>query len=621
MSFKLDGFESGILFRVQPNEALPRDRDLHNLYTDYDFVAGQGIPGLSLTEIVTTDPHGGTYCLHNRFDQALQPQDYGSNWQFQFHTYCLTCPGFADGWKYLRQISRGDPPASYVTNTYNRLRFWLKVPTGADTPGDAGRHNIEFGTHLKELAEVYSGESNNWHFYHFFNVIDTEGEWEQFLVDPVPQHQRSHEGGEDYPSQLHPSTVSPLLNYFDLMTRFYVDFWEKTKTFHPWPLPTHFYLDDFELFEEPFNENLLQVSSLHGVYLPGSNTIRVGWMRRKAEDTLAYDITYAFSSIYVSGWAGATAAPGSPIVAAGNGSYNGMLYATTAIDVSAHGSIFIGIKPQNSALFRQIEIPLAAPPSPLLIVKPADVSVLSSAGLPRVYTFADPAVSGGTAPYTFVNTPASGSVFPLGPTVITSVVTDALGRTDSTQWTVTITSPAAPSVTCPAPIAAESLDGTAVPIMFAPIVTGGATPVVVVSTPASGSSFPIGVTTVVSVATDSLGRTASCSFTVTVINHLNPPPTGGPSAPSNPSPTNNLQMVANPVTLRWEASTGTAPITYEVCFGLSRPNVAPPVVASGLTVPQWAAPTLQKKRVYAWQINARNAGGTTPGPRWNFKTK
>src|SRR6185369_15723370 len=44
----------------------------------------------------------------------------------------------------------------------------------------------------------------------------------------------------------------------------------------------------------------------------------------------------------------------------------------------------------------------------------------------------------------------------------------------------------------------------------------------VVSEPASGSTFPKGTTTVVSTATDPLGNSSTCSFTVTVSDSIPP---------------------------------------------------------------------------------------------------
>jgi lysophospholipase L1-like esterase len=50
----------------------------------------------------------------------------------------------------------------------------------------------------------------------------------------------------------------------------------------------------------------------------------------------------------------------------------------------------------------------------------------------------------------------------------------------------------------------------------APVVSGGTQPVSVACTPASGSSFPLGSTTVTCTATDAASRQATCSFTVSV---------------------------------------------------------------------------------------------------------
>ena len=43
-----------------------------------------------------------------------------------------------------------------------------------------------------------------------------------------------------------------------------------------------------------------------------------------------------------------------------------------------------------------------------------------------------------------------------------------------------------------------------------------------VSSPPSGSTFPVGTTTVTNTATDASGNTTSCSFTVTVTDTQNP---------------------------------------------------------------------------------------------------
>jgi lysophospholipase L1-like esterase len=77
--------------------------------------------------------------------------------------------------------------------------------------------------------------------------------------------------------------------------------------------------------------------------------------------------------------------------------------------------------------------------------------------------------------------------------------------------------PDPPTLTCPAPVTASTISASGTTVTFAaPTVTAGKEPVTVACTPASGSTFALGATTVACTATDSLNRTATCSFTVTV---------------------------------------------------------------------------------------------------------
>jgi lysophospholipase L1-like esterase len=76
--------------------------------------------------------------------------------------------------------------------------------------------------------------------------------------------------------------------------------------------------------------------------------------------------------------------------------------------------------------------------------------------------------------------------------------------------------PDAPTLTCPATVQAVTV-GSPVPIFFTvPAAVGGQTPVPVTCSVAPGTAFPLGSTAVSCTATDSLNRTASCNFTVTV---------------------------------------------------------------------------------------------------------
>ena len=91
-------------------------------------------------------------------------------------------------------------------------------------------------------------------------------------------------------------------------------------------------------------------------------------------------------------------------------------------------------------------------------------------------------------------------------------------------FTVTVNDTQPPSITCPANVTAvtdQNCDGAAscqVATFPTPTASDNCPGVVVVCNPPSGSCFPVGVTTVTCTATDAVGNTATCSFTVTTFD-------------------------------------------------------------------------------------------------------
>jgi lysophospholipase L1-like esterase len=74
-----------------------------------------------------------------------------------------------------------------------------------------------------------------------------------------------------------------------------------------------------------------------------------------------------------------------------------------------------------------------------------------------------------------------------------------------------------PKITCPAPISLSSPLGAPISVVYGNATTvGGESPVTTACTPAIGSIFPVGPSTVTCTATDQRQRTDSCTFTVTV---------------------------------------------------------------------------------------------------------
>jgi hypothetical protein len=107
----------------------------------------------------------------------------------------------------------------------------------------------------------------------------------------------------------------------------------------------------------------------------------------------------------------------------------------------------------------------------------------------------------------------SGSLFAVGETTV--VCTSSAGPACSFKVTVNDDTP--PAVTCPPDIVVNAPAGDCSASVNFTVAAGDNCSVpTVVSSPASGSDFPVGTTTVVTTATDAAGNSQSCSFTVTV---------------------------------------------------------------------------------------------------------
>jgi len=124
---------------------------------------------------------------------------------------------------------------------------------------------------------------------------------------------------------------------------------------------------------------------------------------------------------------------------------------------------------------------------------------------------------------TIVYSPASGSVFAKGTTTVTATATDAAGNSASTIFTVTVVDSEKPVIASLTDIAVNTALGTCgAPVSFATTATDNCPGVTVSYSPASGSVFAKGTTTVTATATDASGNSASTNFTVTVSDKENP---------------------------------------------------------------------------------------------------
>jgi large repetitive protein len=120
-------------------------------------------------------------------------------------------------------------------------------------------------------------------------------------------------------------------------------------------------------------------------------------------------------------------------------------------------------------------------------------------------------------------TPTSGSTIALGAATVTCSATDKAGNTANRTFVVTVVDTTPPALSLPATITAEASGSAGAGVTYtatAADAVDGSRPVT--CSPASGSNFAIGTTTVTCAASDTRGNTATSSFTVTVQDTTKP---------------------------------------------------------------------------------------------------
>jgi 6-phosphogluconolactonase (cycloisomerase 2 family) len=118
--------------------------------------------------------------------------------------------------------------------------------------------------------------------------------------------------------------------------------------------------------------------------------------------------------------------------------------------------------------------------------------------------------------------PPSGSFFPIGQTMVNCSVKDASDNSSQCSFKVTVKDTQAPTIQCPG----DKIAATATPCSTGVVVNYPAPTVGdncpnnlnVICSPASGTVFPVGATTVTCTVTDGGGNQAQCSFKVNIFN-------------------------------------------------------------------------------------------------------
>jgi hypothetical protein len=160
--------------------------------------------------------------------------------------------------------------------------------------------------------------------------------------------------------------------------------------------------------------------------------------------------------------------------------------------------------------------------------------------------------------------PPPGSTFPLGVTTVTCTATDSSNNQATGTFTVTVSDTTAPVVTGPGNQLAEATGPGGAAVSFSVSATDNVDPNPAVScAPASGSTFPLGASTVNCTGRDAANNTSSTSFTVTVVDTTPP----------------SFAHVPSPATFEANGASGSA-AAYVVPTAVDLVSGAVPVVCS-----------------------------------------
>lgn len=210
---------------------------------------------------------------------------------------------------------------------------------------------------------------------------------------------------------------------------------------------------------------------------------------------------------------GTCSAAGGPVCSPASGS----AFPKGVTTVTCHISDLKGNQSSCSFEVRVIDAQRPSMTGPGHIVKSTEPYQCSA-----VVTYALPTVTDNCpGPFFPTCAPPSGFRFPVGNTFVTCHVVDRAANEQTSVFEVTVIDAQAPTFVAPrnvsATAAASCPYSTSTVVTYAnPAANDNCSVQSVTCNPPSGSTFPVGTTTVNCIATDSSGNIATCSFTVSV---------------------------------------------------------------------------------------------------------
>ncbi|HEY0160893.1 MAG TPA: HYR domain-containing protein [Thermoanaerobaculia bacterium] len=215
-------------------------------------------------------------------------------------------------------------------------------------------------------------------------------------------------------------------------------------------------------------------------------------------------------------------------------------------------------------------------------------------------------------------TPPSGSLFPIGLSDVSCTATNAIGSTSGT-FPVSVIDGGGPVLTLPEDIVAEATSRNGAIVTFTATATDNVDgDVPVTCTPASGSTFPLGVTAVTCTAADLQGHEASGTFNVTVRDTTAPQVVSIEVTPDTLWPADHKMVLATVKVIAVDAVDRT-PISNIIHVSSNQPvngtgdgDTAPDWIVTGpLTVELRSERAGSADRIYTITVDTRDDDGNS----------
>jgi hypothetical protein len=153
-----------------------------------------------------------------------------------------------------------------------------------------------------------------------------------------------------------------------------------------------------------------------------------------------------------------------------------------------------------------------------VITVPSDITVIASSPSGAVVTYIVSAVDAVEGVVAVTCDPASGSTFPIGTTPVACTASDSINLVATASFLVNVINVQPPVLVLPGTITAEATGPSGAVVTYVATAAGGE---LVTCVPPSGSTFPLGTTTVNCSATNAAGTTVG-TFDVTVVDTQGP---------------------------------------------------------------------------------------------------